>query len=128
MKPGVRVEVDEHGRPRLVIDDEWALVELSGLVELRNRTLARQGRAPLEHASRVVAPAREALSLLRVAQTQPLPTGPGPAGGPWMSVAQVAARLGVTPQGVTKRARHGSIAAKKVAGCWWVDAKEVGDG
>ncbi len=120
-----RVEIARDGSPRLVIDDEWTLLELGGLVEMTNRGRQRRGLLPLEHASSVVAPARAAVALLGVVQSQPFDAQAAAPGGAWITTAEAARRMGVSPQAITKRARAGSITATKAAGCWWIDAKET---
>ncbi|KMM46485.1 hypothetical protein CWIS_04930 [Cellulomonas sp. A375-1] len=108
-----------------MIDDEWTLLELGGLVEMTNRGRQRRGLTPLPYASSVVEPARAVVTLIEVAQSQPFEARAGAPGGAWITAAQAASRLGVSPQAITKRARAGTLAATKVAGCWWIEAKET---
>ncbi|HEY3546253.1 MAG TPA: helix-turn-helix domain-containing protein [Propionicimonas sp.] len=124
MTAGARIEVGPDG-PRLVITDVWVLRELVGLVEHTNRARIWKGQPPLEYASSIAAPGREAIDLLRVAQKQPLTAEVVPPTGAWVSTKEAAHRLGVSVQAVTKRARTGRMSARKFGGCWWIDAREL---
>lgn len=127
---GVRAELASDGATvRLVVDEPFVLVELCAVIERLNRGRLHNGQLPFEYASEFVAPARDALSLLRtVAQTQPLDAATRHPAESWVTTEEAARHLGVTPQAITKRARAGTIRSRKSAGIWWIDIKEIEHG
>lgn len=114
------------GRPALVIDDPRIATELASTIDLLNRGKVRRGLPVLLWAGQVVTPALEMANVATgVAMAQLGPTPEPPFAEGWITTQQAARALGVTDQAVTQAARKGSIAARKVAGRWWIDRKGV---
>lgn len=114
------------GRPRLAID-AGCLAELVAAVDRLNRQRIYAGQPQLAGASEFVSEGRRAVAIHSlVVRSQPSVAVDEPRPAQWVLTAEAARILGVSPQAITKRARAGTIRARKVAGAWWIRVEEMG--
>ncbi len=112
----------DSGWPVLVVQDVGVLTELAEVVERVHAGRVYRGQAPVLGGPEFVIRARQVAAIASlVSPGQPKVEAVPSGAGRWVSVAQAAQRLGVTEQAVTKRARRGSLPARKVSRCWLID-------